>query len=212
MLTATYALASMSVAQAGMRHSLLAYQQFVHRTLCQQQALSCEQLRHACDTLDLLYQGWHWQRIETCLIPAIRQATQRADQLCDELGLLNNEVLARKQALRQHAGSATGDGRGGAATDQVRASIDGFCDALLRRLAREEGELSPVARHVIDGDTWFAIAHQFLRDDARRDEQRRQAPAALLLAGGAVAPAPLMPTDQRRVVSSRDRRRLAATA
>jgi hypothetical protein len=47
--------------------------------------------------------------------------------------------------------------------------------ALRRRLEREEHELFPLARSVVGGDAWFAIANQMLAHDAYARE-RREAP------------------------------------
>jgi hypothetical protein len=41
---------------------------------------------------------------------------------------------------------------------------------LLKRIEREEQELFPVARAVISGEAWFAIANQMLAHDAYRQE------------------------------------------
>ena len=56
---------------------------------------------------------------------------------------------------------------------QLCAAIDGFCAALLQRLEKEERELFALARKVIVGEAWFAIAYQFLAHDARAQEARR---------------------------------------
>ena len=43
----------------------------------------------------------------------------------------------------------------------------------MARLEMEERELFALARRVIAGEAWFAIAYQFLAHDARMQENRR---------------------------------------
>lgn len=176
MLTATYTLVALSVEQASIRLSLSTFQNYVQSTLVRQQCLTLEQMEYACESLHRLYQACHWRKIEMYLIPAIRQATEQADSLLDELGRLNQAALGVIRSLRAQAG------RSGAQSEQqvreVCAAIDSFCVALLRRLDKEEKELFAVARSVICGEAWFAIANQFLTHDAHVAETRRGRAAA----------------------------------
>lgn len=175
MLTATYTLVALSVEQASVRVSLLAFQHYVRSTLMPQNRISLRQLEYACATLDQLYQACHWRKIEMYLIPAIRAATERADQLLDELGRLNQSALGVIRALQQRLGD--GD-QLQTQVAQTCAGIETFCAALLQRLEKEEKELFAIARRVIGGEAWFAIAHQFMVHDARVEEQRRARPVA----------------------------------
>lgn len=183
MLTATYTLVSLSVEQASVRVSLLNFQKYMRSALLRQQSLTLGQLEYACESLHRLYQTCHWRKIEMYLIPAIRQVTEQADGLLDELARLNQAALSVIRSLQEQAG------RAGAHSEQqvldVCAAIDKFCDALLRRLDKEEKELFGIARSVICGDAWFAIANQFLRHDARVAEARRERAAPQLHSAGA---------------------------
>lgn len=186
MLTATYTLVALSVEQANIRVSLLSFQKYVQSTLLHQNSLSLSQLELACESLHRLYEACHWRKIEMYLIPAIRQATEQADQLLDELSRLNEAALTAIRALQQQVAD-TRDQSEQHACD-ICASIDTFCDTLLRRLDREEKELFAVARTVIGGEAWFAIANQFLLHDANVAEARR-------CKGALVAPEPLRLVD-----------------
>ncbi|MNT63758.1 hypothetical protein D3C72_2016000 [compost metagenome] len=73
--------------------------------------------------------------------------------------------------MQQRAGAAIDHSESQA--EQLCAAIDAFCAALLQRLEKEERELFALARKVIVGETWFAIAYQFLAHDARAQEARR---------------------------------------
>ncbi|WP_177307492.1 hemerythrin domain-containing protein [Pseudoduganella namucuonensis] len=140
-------------------------------TLVRQHGLTLSQLEFACESLNRLYQACHWRKIEMYLIPAIRQATQQADQLLDELGRLNDAALAVIRALQDQV--ATAQTRNDSCSEEVGRVIDSFCEAMLRRLDKEEKELFAVARSAIGGEAWFAIANQFLLHDAHVAETRR---------------------------------------
>ncbi|CDG82220.1 hypothetical protein [Janthinobacterium agaricidamnosum] len=177
MLTATYTLVALSVEQASVRVSLLSFQKYVQATLRQQNSITLAQLQYACDHLDRLYQTCHWRKIEMYLIPAIRQATERADRLLDELSTLNRAALDNVNAIQQRAGSVAAHTE--EQVEHICANIDAFCTVLLQRLEKEERELFAIARSVICGEAWFSIANQFLAHDARAEERRRSRNTAL---------------------------------
>jgi hemerythrin-like domain-containing protein len=185
MLTATYTLVALSVEQAKVRVSLQSFQHHVRATLLQQSSLTIGQLEYACEMLNRLYQTCNWRKTEMYLIPAIRQATERADQLIEELNRLNQSALGEIRAMQARMGSLA-DGNQ-AQVGQICDSIDSFCAALLERLEKEEQELFAIARSAIGGDAWFAIANQFLLHDARLDEVRRGKPAPALAAARGAA-------------------------
>ena len=171
MLTATYILVSLSVEQASIRMSLLAFQKYMHVQLRHQSRLNLAQLQYAGDWLSRLYQGGYWRKVEMYLIPAIRQAAPHADGLLNELNGLNHAALESINVVQQRAGAAIDHSE--LQAEQLCAAIDVFCAALLQRLEKEERELFALARKVIVGETWFAIAYQFLAHDARAQEARR---------------------------------------
>ncbi|GGB88879.1 hemerythrin domain-containing protein [Pseudoduganella buxea] len=182
MLTATYTLVALSVEQAHIRLSLLSFQKYVQSTLTRQQSLTLSQLEYACETLERLYQACHWRKVELYLIPALRQATERADQLLDELSRLNQSALAVVRRLKQNLVEGNRD------DGEVLAiceSMNSFCSALLHRLEKEEKELFAIARSAICGEAWFAIANKLLVHDAQMAEARRSGVDAALPDGTA---------------------------
>jgi hypothetical protein len=179
MLTATYTLVALSVEQSAVRVSLQSFQKYVQANLMGQNDISLGQLQYACDSLNRLYQACNWRKIEMYLIPAIRQATERADRLLDELTDLNNAALNSVKSIQERVGKMTA--QSDEHVNQVCASIDAFCTTLLKRLEKEERELFAVARSVICGEAWFSIANQFLLHDARVLETRRSKAAVLPL-------------------------------
>ena len=170
MLTATYTLVALAVEQASIRVSLQAFQQYLESNFMHQSALTAGQVDYACASLERLYGTCHWRKIEMFLIPAIRGATDTADPLLRQLDALN---LAAADVV----GAVTGPLAGAAleSESQVKrfcGAIDAFCSALLTRIDIEEKELFPVARSVISGEAWFAIANDMLVHDARRQDSR----------------------------------------
>jgi hemerythrin-like domain-containing protein len=188
MLTATYTLVALSVEQANVRLSLLSFQKFVQSTFLHQQSLTLSQLEFACETLERLYQACHWRKIELYLIPALREATEQANQLLDELSRLNQNALAmiRRLQLELNVTKVRSEQQ----VAEICEAIESFCAALLQRLEKEEKELFALARAAISGEAWFAIANKFLAHDAQVVEARRVPcgkPAALSLTDGKAA-------------------------
>lgn len=174
MLTATYTLVALSVEQATVRMNLQSFQKYVRCTLMQQNSVTLAQMESACETLNQIYQACHWRKIDMYLIPAIREATERADQLLDELNHLNQVALEAIRHLQEQYG-ALADGRD-EKTGQICESIENFCSAMLLRLEREELELFALARRVIGGEAWFEIANKLMLHDKEEAESRRTAP------------------------------------
>lgn len=186
MLTATYTLVALSVEQASVRLSLLSFQKYVRTTLLQQNSITLAQLEYACESLTNLYQACHWRKTEMYLIPALRQTTERADQLLDELNRLNQSALAAVRSLQERAGifADVQDFR----VEQVCDSIEMFCASMLERLEKEEQELFAIARAAFAGDTWFSIANQLMMHDKHLEEMKRAAPPAIAPRSAGMAP------------------------
>ena len=183
MLTATYTLVALTVEQASVRLSLLSFQKYVRSTLMRQNSITLSQLEYACESLSSLYQACRWRKTEMYLIPALRNVTERADRLLDELNRLNLSALAAIRSLQERIGvlGDAGDGQ----VDQVCDSIEMFCAALLQRLEKEEQELFAIARAAIAGETWFSIANQLMMHDQHLDDLKRSG----LVLGEQAAPA-----------------------
>jgi hemerythrin-like domain-containing protein len=171
MLTATYTLVALSVEHSSVRLSLLSFQKYVRSTLMQQNRITLSQLEYACENLDRLYQACHWRKTEMYLIPAIREATERADHLLDELNRLNQSALLSIRMLQEKLGMVA-DVRD-EQVSQICDSIESFCTALLKRLEKEEQELFAIARAAIAGETWFSIANQLMMHDKHLEEMKR---------------------------------------
>ncbi|WP_338764499.1 hypothetical protein [Massilia sp. METH4] len=142
-------------------------------TLTRQHSLTLSQLEYACETLERLYQACSWRKVELYLIPALRQATQRADQLLDELSRLNALALDVVRRLKDGVEQPQGEAHAAEHVSSFCNAVDSFCTALLQRLEKEEQELFAIARSTICGEAWFAIANKLLAHDAQVAEARR---------------------------------------
>lgn len=200
MLTATYTLVALSVEQASVRVSLQSLQKLLPNNFLNQTALTPGQVSYACDALQRLFHNCHWRKIDIFLIPAIRRATAQVNSLLDELDALSDvagQAIADVVA-RVNAGPID---TAGAVRHFCRA-IETFCDAMLTRLDREEHELFSLARTMISGEDWFAVANQMLAHDAYRQESR----PARELAAAATMPADMADAVPAGAVRAAERR------
>jgi hypothetical protein len=174
MLTATYTLVALAVEQASLRTRLASLHDLVDTRLALRPVLSQGEVDDTCYQMQGLYDALHWRKVEMFLIPAVRKATQAADQLLIELEGIK---LSAANALCTLANLVQ---RGAIDTEaRVREFCNcavGFCRALLLRLEREDGELFPIARTAISRSAWFTMANQLLLQDVQR---RDRAPLAM---------------------------------
>ncbi|MFC5479198.1 hypothetical protein [Massilia suwonensis] len=177
MLTATYTLVALSVEQTNLRVSLHAVQQLVQKSYARQSALTEGQADYVCDTLRRLYESCQGRKLDRFLLPALRRAGAahhaETEPLLCELDMLSRSAAeALGAACRLAAGSIADE----ESVDAFCLAVERFCVALELRFDREERELFPIARGVIAGDAWFAVANQMLAYDAYREEHRGRMP------------------------------------
>jgi hemerythrin-like domain-containing protein len=168
MLTSTYTLVALSVEQTTVRSAL----QSLLRTLQAipdedgmlppgQAAQLCAELRQAVDDC-------HWRKLDKFLVPALRRATCAADGLLRDLEQISRAAV---DALAAAEGCVDAGGRG-VDRDSFHEAVERCIAALRCRLEREEHELFPLARSLVHGEAWFAIANQMLAHDAIARERR----------------------------------------
>ncbi|MDB5962849.1 MAG: hypothetical protein JWP59_4143 [Massilia sp.] len=178
MLTATYTLVALSVERASICASLQSLQKVLHTHFAEQVELSEGRVGFACDTLARAVRAPHWSKVDQHLFPAIYDATDAADDLLQELKQLRQSAEAQTEDIEAaYAGAAV---EGPAAVARFCSDVDGVCLALVERLEREEQALFPLARGVVSGEAWFAIANRMLAHEAYLKENKpmRRAPAA----------------------------------
>jgi hemerythrin-like domain-containing protein len=198
MLTATYTLVALSVEQASVRASLQSFQRYVYAHNLGQLALTDSQLDYVCSSAQRLYDTTHWRKIDTFLIPAIRNAAGEAGGLLRQLDTLNRAAAALLDLLLQSWRERPLDGELQVA--RLCDTLESFCSTLLKRLELEEHALFPLARSVITGEAWFSIANRMLVHDALRQENKSakvSAPDALpVRAAPAVSQPDLFPATE----------------
>ncbi|WP_426113311.1 hypothetical protein [Massilia sp. PWRC2] len=184
MLTATYTLVALSVEQASLRASLQSLQKVVHSHFAEQASLSEGRVDFACDTLARAVQAPHWAKVDQHVGPAIAAASDpaasAAADVLQQLQRLHQDAERQLAAIdADYAGRALD---GAAAVAAFCARVDVVCVALLERLERERQVVFPLARAVVSGEAWFAIANRMLADDAYSKENKplRRAPAAAI--------------------------------
>lgn len=171
MLTSTYTLVTLSVEQTAVRAALHALAETL-RALPDADSLVVSPPHAAglCKRMREVHHACHWRKLDKFLIPALRCRDEATDVLLHELEQLSGEaeraVIAAEACL---AAAEHGEPINGAAFSYaVRRCIA----ALRRRLEREEDELFPLARSIVGGEAWFAIANQMLAHDAHARERR----------------------------------------
>lgn len=171
MLTATYALITLSVEQKRL-HNLLA----IARKLFQNSSVEGARtdsviLESVVGQFVKLDEYYHRPKVEDCLIPAIKKAMKEVDPLLAELESLSTAGLRILKSVRDRVRQAFD--QGGAAVKELYTSVELYCNNLLQRLAKEEDMLL-LAQRVISSDEWFAIGVQFLSLNAENRSYHRR--------------------------------------
>ncbi|WP_020656342.1 hypothetical protein [Massilia niastensis] len=168
MLTSTYTLVALSVEQARARVEVQGLLDHWRPGAWWGEAHGPHQFEQACEGLRRAYESCHWRKLDKFVLPALRRAGGAADGLLLQLEAISRKAAAARASVQAHAAN------GNAA---CLAALARCCELLLERLDREERELFPLARTLIPGEAWFAIANQMLAHDAHQHENRAHAPA-----------------------------------
>ncbi len=171
MLTATYALLTLSVEQKKERNFIVRFRHYLRMSAGAPQEIDPARLLSQLDELAGFAETRHQHKVEDCLMPAVREATRDADLLLADLESLNRSGDSMLRSARLHVRLAFAEG----ATQirQLCLTLEYYCQNLLERLAKEELELLPLAQRVISSEQWFAIGSSFLSYDAAHNERRR---------------------------------------
>jgi hemerythrin-like domain-containing protein len=189
MLTSTYTLVALSVEQTALRAALLALGGEV-AALPEAITLASARAAQLVASLRAVYDNCHWRKLDKFLLPVLRRAGAGVDSLLRELEALSEEAAAAMAMAEASLAEAERVAR-----DAFAGAVERCIAALRRRLEREETELFPLARSVIGGEAWFAIANQMLAHDAYAKERRGGARGTL---GGTLGFDPL-PADAGRL-------------
>jgi len=167
MLTSTYTLVALSVEQARARIEVQALLERWRPDAWWGEPPAIGQYEQACEALRQVSESCHWRKLDKFVLPALRRRGEDAARLVAELDGLSRQAFEARQAAQ--AAAVEGD-------PGCLAALERCCRLLLERLEREERELLPLARTLIPGETWFAIANQMLAHDAHHNENRGAGP------------------------------------
>lgn len=170
MLTSTYTLVALSVEQTTMRAALQSLLDELHALPGDFTTLAAGRAAQLCAALRQVYDNCHWRKLDKFLVPALRRTTAAADGLLAELERLSEQAAQAMAAATACVGSA----ERAVPRDAFCSAVERCVTALRQRLEREEHELFPLARGLVGGDAWFAIANQMLAHDAYAQERRTQ--------------------------------------
>jgi hemerythrin-like domain-containing protein len=160
------------VEQTTVRTALQSLVQDLHALPGDTTTLAAGRAAQLCTRLRQIYDNCHWRKLDKFLVPALRRQTDTAEGLLCDL-----EQLSQQAAEAMYAAEAcVAQSDRPVPRERFCAAVERCVAALRRRLEREEHELFPLARSVVGGDAWFAIANQMLAHDAYARE-RREAPA-----------------------------------
>lgn len=172
MLLATYALLTLSIEQKEERRLIARIRSYVAKYNKRPNEIDPGILASELNKLGALAEAHHKEKLEDCLIPAVREASTEAAPLLDHLASLRRTGRAMLRLMQRSLRRAARNGQH--QVENVVGNVESYCLNLLERLAKEENELLPLARRVIHGQGWFAIGAAFLAQNARHEERRRQ--------------------------------------
>ncbi|CAN5358454.1 hypothetical protein BH11PSE11_BH11PSE11_20150 [soil metagenome] len=175
MLTATYAIVTLTVEQKKARGTLSKLHQQIRNKTATPEAHD----RSAYETI--LYQlvqfdeSCHWRNIELYVMPALRNASTEADELISKIESLSSHGENILRDCRAHL-------RRGFVEDveevaRICKAMDSYCRLMMERMDKEEHELLPIAQHVISSKDWFDLAAQFISHDAEIHAHKPIAPS-----------------------------------
>lgn len=168
MLTSTYTLVTLSVEHTAVRSALQSLMRALHAIPDEDGLLPRGQAAGLCAELRQVVSDCHWRKLDKFLVPALRRVTGAADGLLRDL-----EQISRTAGEALAAAEACVDaGSRGVDRDAFDEAVERCIGALRCRLEREEHELFPLARSLVHGEAWFAIANQMLAHDAVARERR----------------------------------------
>lgn len=164
MLTATYAILTLSVEQKKTVSLFSTLQQYFQSGSANLQGIDPDSLEPVLHQLAQFDASCHRRKIDVYIIPAIQRITKDADSLLAELETLSSRGANILRAVREHLQQAIEQGF--VQIKELCCAMECYCHSLLQRLAKEEAELFPLAQRIITSEEWFSIGANFLSLDA----------------------------------------------
>jgi hemerythrin-like domain-containing protein len=172
MLTATYSIVAFSAEQKKVCSALQRLRQYVDEALQKQSEPDLARIQSAFDLLSQFEQHCHSRKLEKVLIPAVRSSCREADGLVAELESMSDRALALLRSAQEQLRFAFDSGM--VKLNELFDVMASYCDSLLKRFAREEEELLPLAMRSLTIDQWFDIAAELLSDDSQPPRKQKK--------------------------------------
>ena len=166
MLTATYSLVTLTAEQKNTRSILFKLQQQIRTLLHDLHGVNRGCVENVLTKLEQFEEYCHRRKVEIYVIPAIRKVTHEADPIIAELESLSFKAVSILSSLREQLRQAFDQGV--IEVNKVCSSIEQYCSNLLKRFAKEEEELLPIARGLLPIEEWFNIASKFLSEESNK--------------------------------------------
>lgn len=179
MLTATYSLVTLSVEQKNARSMLSRLHAHIQNILQNLHSINMACLEGAISKLEQFEEFCHKRKVETYVIPAIRQSTRKADPILAELENLSSRSMDLLRALHEQWRYAFDQGVAG--VKNICSGMEQYCHHLHERLVKEEEKLFPVVIGLLPTEQWFDIAAKFLHEV---DEKNRPHVDLMSVSGG----------------------------
>lgn len=171
MLTATYSLVAIAAEHDSARRMLRRLRQYIETTWSGLNNIDFAFLENAFGKLMQFDKYCRTRKIEVYLIPFLRKAGREMEGLLAELNALSAKGQGILRAISEQLDGVADLSR--TKINELCHAMEAYCDHWMARLEKEEEQLLPMARHLLSIDDWFAIAAQFLSDDAGGNGSKR---------------------------------------
>ncbi|HVK95083.1 MAG TPA: hypothetical protein VM571_10200 [Noviherbaspirillum sp.] len=175
MLTATYSLVVIAAEHDSARGMLRRLRQYIQTTWSGLNNIDFAFLENALGKLMQFDKYCRTRKIEVYLIPFLRKAGREVEGLVAELNALSAQGQSILRLIGEQLDGAFDLSR--TKVNELCHAMEAYCNYWMARLEKEEEQLLPMARRLLSIDDWFAIAAQFLSDDAGGNGSKRHKPA-----------------------------------
>lgn len=163
MLSFTYVQTALKVEQDRVRSRLGSFRQYLHDKYRESAGFDRNVLEQLLHKIKRVHLNCSWRRLETHVLPEIREATQSADSLLAEVESMRLLGLGLYRYSRDRLRKAIE----GESTDkkELYQGMEMYCQTVQGLLAIEEQELLGIAFESIPEARWFSIAERFMQLD-----------------------------------------------
>lgn len=175
MLSSTYTLVALSCEQQNVKYMLLRLENSFQSKDWEEAKVTnnFQYLKAAFFNLRQLDQYCHARKLECFVIPAIRRATREVDALLEQLESLSSACVSVLRLASEQLESILN--RDFFKLNDLRFSMEIYCQNIMKKLALEEENLFPVVRGLLSTEEWFSIANKILLHNKNSDREQTAA-------------------------------------